>query len=82
MDLFDIADKVISQAYPGKPGFWGGQHIPNYGILRGAIVAALQSQRAVANEPPTGQVSPCCIAYAKKCADESSLAHRMMDLDP
>jgi hypothetical protein len=41
MDYFDIADKVISEAYPGKPGYWGAQRIPNYGILRGAIVKAL-----------------------------------------
>lgn len=41
MDLWKIADKVIGTAYPGKPGWWGEQRIPNYGILRGAIVQAL-----------------------------------------
>ena len=40
-DIFDLADKAISDAYPdcdnrGK-GWWGAQRIPNYGILRGAI---------------------------------------------
>jgi len=41
MSLFDIANKVIAKAYPGKAGWWGAKPIPNYGILRGAIVAAL-----------------------------------------
>jgi len=45
MSLFDIADKVIAEAYPGKPGWWGAKRIPNYGILRGAIVAALEVER-------------------------------------
>ena len=42
MDFFKLADNAISEAYPGKPGMWCAQRIPNYGILRGAIVAALQ----------------------------------------
>jgi len=41
MDFFKLADNAISEAYPGKPGMWCAQRIP--GILRGAIVAALQS---------------------------------------
>ena len=41
--MFDIADKIIADAYPGKPGWWGSKRIPNYGILRGAIAAALES---------------------------------------
>lgn len=39
MDLWKIADKVIETAYPGKPGWWGEQRIPNYGILRGVSAA-------------------------------------------
>jgi len=30
----------------------------------------------------TGKVSPCCLAYEKKCRDEESTARRQMELDP
>jgi hypothetical protein len=40
----EIADKVIAHAYPSDKGsgWWGEQRIPNYGILRGAIEAAIK----------------------------------------
>jgi len=45
MDYFSVADKVINQAYPDfyhkGAMWWGAKRIPNFGILRGAIVAAL-----------------------------------------
>lgn len=48
-NLFDIADKVIEQAYPNfnnkERGWWGEQRIPNYGILRGSIATALATER-------------------------------------
>lgn len=48
-DIWDIADYVIEQAYPdiyskGR-GWWGTKRIPNWGILRGAIAAALLDER-------------------------------------
>jgi hypothetical protein len=44
-DYFTLADKVIREAYPGdKKGMWGEQHIPNFGILRGAIEKALRTK--------------------------------------
>jgi len=46
MDYFIIANEVINKAYPDfhnkGAGWWGMQKIPNFGILRGAIVAALK----------------------------------------
>lgn len=45
-DVFAHADEVIAKAYPGeKKGYWGAQRIPNYGILRGAIVNAIIKSR-------------------------------------
>lgn len=45
-DYFKKADEVINEAYPDiyKKGadWWGGKRIPNFGILRGAIVRALK----------------------------------------
>lgn len=45
-DFFDIADAIIEEAYPdiynkGR-GWWGAKRIPNWGILRGAIVKRLR----------------------------------------
>lgn len=43
VDFYDTADSAISVAYPGvKRGYWGVTHIPNYGILRGAIEKAIR----------------------------------------
>jgi hypothetical protein len=42
VDFFKLADDIISKVYPGKPGWWGEKRIPNYGMLRGAIVAAIE----------------------------------------
>ena len=48
-NVWDIADSVIEQAYPniygGEKGMWGAKHIPNWGILRGAIVQAILKER-------------------------------------
>ena len=53
-DPFDIADQVIEQAYPNfynrEKGWWGAQRIPNWGILRGAIAAAIYKERTRPNE--------------------------------
>jgi len=42
-----FADEIISKAYPGiynkGKGWWGDKRIPNYGILRNAIVAAIEN---------------------------------------
>jgi hypothetical protein len=42
-DYFDLADKAIAQAYPGQRGWWGGERIPNYGILRGTIEQTIRT---------------------------------------
>ena len=50
-DPFDIADRVIEEAYPNyynrEKGWWGAQRIPNFGILRGAIASAIQRERSL-----------------------------------
>ncbi len=46
MDKFKEADKIINEAYSDTcnkgVAWWSEQHIPNCGILRGAIVSGLQ----------------------------------------
>ena len=45
----DLADSIIEEAYPNiygvEKGMWGAQRIPNWGILRGAIVRAILKER-------------------------------------
>ena len=45
-DEWDIADRIIKEAYPDVynkgNGWWGAQPIPNFGILRGAIARAIR----------------------------------------
>ena len=49
IDLFKLADSAIEKAYPNildrkEKGWWGAKRIPNFGILRGAIVSLLSDQ--------------------------------------
>lgn len=48
-DSFEIADRIIGNVYPdfnhkGR-GWWGDKRIPNHGILRGSISAAIVRER-------------------------------------
>ena len=47
--VWDLADSIIEEAYPNiygvEKGMWGAQRIPNWGILRGAIVRAILKER-------------------------------------
>ncbi len=53
-DIFDVADSIIEEAYPNiygkEKGWWGEQHIPNFGILRGAIAKAIVDESGAKNE--------------------------------
>jgi hypothetical protein len=68
MDYFIIANEVINKAYPDfhnkGAGWWGMQKIPNFGILRGAIVAALKKVE--------GQKLPRFKYLSKSISDKSS----------
>lgn len=52
---WDIADRIIGEAYPDfyekGPGWWGAQRVANWGILRGAIVSAIMDLRAAPPAP-------------------------------
>lgn len=47
MEWFEVADKIIGEAYPDihnkGVGWWGAKRIPNHGILRGGIARELQA---------------------------------------
>jgi hypothetical protein len=64
---FNIADKIISKAYPGSPGFWGEKRIPNYGILRKSIAEALEE--TVRSEHKNEQSTSSKCSY--KCSDHA-----------
>lgn len=59
-DPWQAADRAIHEAYPdmdGKgAGWWGAQRIPNFGILRGAIVREILA--ALSNQPPIAPQNP------------------------
>ena len=83
---FDIADKIISEVYPGEYGFWGAKRIPNHGMLRGSIPAALESvdrhkparKKASVQQRKIVKHGPNC--YCDECYSKLS-AGELNDLD-